>query len=139
MANQEMHKRETFLHNMVAADIFRFRNVERDSKAVAFANELRENIGRDDGAFYVFYAQRLIYTDALHFNWHEDAPPEFVNLEKWWNMVTSGASQEECYMFYIGNVSNPVSNQWQSAVERAHKLWKPPEERDDNEEDADPN
>lgn len=137
MANMEQHKRQTFLHGMVAADIFKFRNVERDSKAVALANQLREQAGRDDGAFYVFYAQRMIYTDALHFSWHPEAPLEFKNLEKWWNMVQSGESELECYLFYVGNISNPVSNEWQTAVEAAHTIWKPPQET--NKESDDPN
>lgn len=137
MANMEQHKRQTFLHNMVAADIFKFRNVERDARAIALANQLKEQVGRDDGAFYVYYAQRVVYTDALHFDWHPEAPHEFVSLETWWSMVQSGEPEVECYLFYISNISNPVSNEWQSAVDRAHAIWKPPEET--NQESDNPN
>ena len=137
MANIEQHKRQPFLHGMVVADIFKFRNVERDSRAIALANMLREQVGRDDGAFYVYYAQRIVYSDAMHFSWHPEAPQEFQNLETFWNMVESGEPEAECYMYYIQNISNSVSNAWQNAVEAAHTLWKPPEET--AEETADPN
>lgn len=134
---QEQHKRQSFLYGMVAADILRYRNVERDAKAISLSNQLRDQLGRDDGAFYVLYAQRLIYTDAMHFKWHKEAPSEFTNLEAWWDMVQRGQPEAECYLYYIKNIANPVTNQWQTALDEAHKIWKPPEET--SAESDDPN
>lgn len=125
----EQHKRVSFLHGMVAADIFRFRNVKRDVQVISLSNKLREETGRDDGGFFTYYAQRIVYTDAMYFNWHEDAPIEFVSLETWWEMLQSGQSDVDCYIYYIENISNPVSNQWQDALDDAHSIWKPVEER----------
>lgn len=135
-------KRESFLYNMVAADFFPYRNLERDSRAMSLANKLREEIGRDDGAFYMFYANRITYTVSMTFDWHDESPPEFLALETFWNMVQKGEPDTDCYMYYISNVSNPVSNQWQDALEEAHTIWKPPVEKlskDDEKEITDPN
>lgn len=134
MSANEQHKRITFLHDMVSADVFRYRNVDRDSQVLSMSEQLKEQTARNDGAFFYYYAQRWIYTDSMTFAWHKEAPLEFKNLERWWDMMQKGKDPVECYDFYIKNISNPVNNAWQNALEQAHTIWKPPSEKSTDDE-----
>ena len=126
------YKQEKILDGMVTIEFFGFRNLKRDTDARATGERILEETGRSetDNPFALFYAQRLAYTENMYFNWHAEAPPEFKNLETFWQMHTSGEPASECYLWYIENISNVVSNQWSDAQDRAHRIWKPPEERD---------
>lgn len=125
------YKQEKALDGMVTFEIFGFRNVKRDVEAQALAQRIAEETGRlEDGAFPLFYSQRLMYTDNVYFQWHPEAPPEFKNLETFWKMHSEGEPASEVYLWYINNISNFVSNQWSDALDRAHKIWKPPEQKD---------
>lgn len=131
-------KRQAFLWNMVEADIVGYRNIELDAAMIALSEKVREKTGRDDGSFMVYYAMRVTYVANLTFVWEEGAPEEYTNLERWWDMVLRGDPVEECYLYYIRNLSNVVTNQFQDALERAHTIWKPAHEIM-LEENSDPN
>lgn len=137
MSNLDQHKVTKFLHNMVTVHVLRYRNIERDAKVIALSERIKEQTGRADGAFMVLYAQRLVYTDKMEFDWHPETPIEYMNLEKWWHMVESGEDEIECYLFYISNISNEIANEWQNVLINAHEIWKPPKET--AEESSDPN
>ena len=122
-------KRASMLYNMVTLDIWGFRNVELDTEAIALAEKIKLVTGRDDGSFMTYYARTVKYTKAMWFRWLPETPEEYTNLEKFWNMVIQGEDEAECYLFYIKNISNPVSNDWQDTVENAHKIWKPVQEK----------
>lgn len=122
-------KRASMLYNMVSLDIWGFRNVELDTEAMALVEKIKLTTGRDDGTFMMYYARCIKYTKGMWFNWHPEAPEEFTNLEKFWTMVLQGEDESECYLFYIKNISNPVSNEWQDTVENSHKIWKPVQEK----------
>ena len=128
------YKQEKILDGMVTMEMFGFRNLKRDSDARALAERILQETGREetDSVFAPFYAQRLMYTENIYFNWHEEAPPEFRSLETFWQMHSSGEPASECYLWYIENVSNVITNQWSDAQDRAHKIWKPPVEKDPN-------
>ena len=135
------HVRKTFLYDMVSADIWRFRNMRRDSEVLAMSEHIKEQTGktsRADVNFFYFYALRTVYTDAMYFAWHPDAPAEFTALEEWWNMKESGVDVMQHYDFWINNISNPIANAWYDAVEEAHEIWKPPVEQTGDDE-TDPN
>lgn len=122
-------KRAAMLYKMVSLDIWGFRNVELDTEAIALAEKIKLTTGRDDGNFMNYYARCVKYTKNMWFSWHPDAPVEFTNLEEFWKMVLNGEDESECYLFYIKNISNPVSNEWQETVDEAHKIWKPTQEK----------
>lgn len=123
------YKREVFLWGMVAADVWGFRNVLRDTTAITIQNQIKEETGRDDGDFIYYYAENIAYVQQLHFAWIDGAPQEYINLEQWWDMVTSGKGVSECYLWYIEHVPNLVHNLFRDAVNRSHKIWKPIFER----------
>lgn len=126
---------------MVVADIIGYRTLKNDTEVNALATKIQETTGRLETGFMYFYAQRLIYTTALHFTWHSETPEEFLALEKWWDMVRSYTDEVVCYDYYIGNVTNAIANEWQDAVNDAQIIWKPPAERkiEEDSEDTSPN
>jgi hypothetical protein len=134
-------KTELMAYDMVTAEIFGWRNYKRDSDVLALETRIKEETGRlEDDLAYTF-AYCVSYTENLNFNWTDEAPPEATNLEVFWGMVADGVSMSECYLFYIENVANWVTNSWQQALFNAHKIWKPTAERKptDKEAEKDPN
>lgn len=118
-------KRELFFYSMIAVDVFGFRNVERDALMVALAARLEEETGRQDGSFTMSYAERVTYTIGMYFDYDQDTPQEYRNIETWWNMVNSGTDPSECYVYYVINVPNFQTNMYGEAVDKAHMIWKP--------------
>jgi len=141
VSSQELTKKKTFLYDMVTADVFGFRNVKRDVLVIDMQERLRESTGRDDGSFTTAYSQRVVYTDQMNFQWHEDVPQELRNLQEFWDMVQSGKDEVECYLYYIDSIPNYVTNAWQKVVDDSHVIWKPSEQRPvtANAGDNDPN
>jgi hypothetical protein len=138
------YKRISFFYGMISADIFSFRNVKRDADTFSLVSKLRELTGRDDGGFMALYAQRLSYTDNLEFNWGEeteDIPADILAFEEFWKMYKQGEDAAVCYDYYINNIRNHIGNEWQDAVNEAHKIWKPTHQNTNDEEgeETDPN
>ncbi len=128
---------------MVRGEFISYRSVGRDADVIRLVSQLTEKTGRDDGMFTIFYAQRRIYTVNLTFDWHPDAPAYFRSLETYWEMTQAGEPEEECYLFFVNNCQNMVSQEWQQALESAQTYWTPPEEGwdddlEDDEEEPEP-
>ncbi len=133
------NKRRTFFYDMVTVDIFGWRQVEFDLQSINMSTKIRQVTERDDGIFTLNYAQRAVYTRAMYFNFTADVPEEYKNLETWWKKISNGEDDVECYLYYIRNIPNPLTNTYQDAIEDAHKIWKPVEEKEIAEDETDPN
>jgi hypothetical protein len=131
-------KVKSIIYGMVTLHILGFRNLKKDADVAELAQKIQDTTGREETGFMYFYAQRLNYTDYIKFDWVDDTPDEFRSLETWWEMLQAGESEATCYDYYINNVSNFVSNEWQDAINDAHTIWKPPHERT-SQETNDPN
>lgn len=127
--------RKSFFYDMVAMDIFSFRNVKKDADSMSLAQKIKEDTLRDDNLFTIYYAQRVIYIEQMYFQWDEDVPSEIRALETWWQMVSSGQDPVQCYLFYIENIPNYLSNDFNDAVVSAHTIYKPARERMPKEND----
>ena len=128
-------KKEKFVYDMVTADFYGFRNGMKDTDAYSIAQRIEEETGREEGRIMINYASRLVYCVGMAFDWHEDAPPEVKAIEDWWNLVESGASPGETYLFWMSNIPNYVANGFQASFTRSHRMWKPPEEETPRDED----
>ena len=113
---------------MIIGEFYSYRNVGKDSDVIKLVSELQEKTGREDGVFMILYAQRKVYTVNLEFDFHPEAPAYYTNVEKWWQMVNDGETEEDCYTYYVNNCHNVVGSEWQAALEDAQTLWVPPEE-----------
>lgn len=136
-----MLKRKSIFYNQIAIDFFGFRNLDRDSKAYVLAQKLDDATKSLDGNVVMSYATRVFYTDEMNFDWAEEVPGEFKNLEKWWSKIVAGEPDVECYMFWRNNIPNALANMYHEALDDAHKIWKPTNERmipDNEKESADP-
>lgn len=122
-------KSKKILSDMVTVQIHGFRNFLKDNETTALTLMLKEKTGRKEDSFMYLYAEKVIYTNDIIFNWLEGAPEEYTNFEKFWNMIHDGADGVECYLYYIENISNVVTNEWHDAVDRGHEIWKPNQEK----------
>lgn len=120
---------KSFLHNMVIATIFEFRNGERDWEIVRLMGEISSKLGRPEDNIMFAYGRRLAYTDDFKFNWHPDAPAHYRALEIFWQMIQRGEDSAECFLYYQRNVSNPVTIAWDDQIQQAQEIWTPPHER----------
>ena len=136
-------KNKKILDGMVTLNIHGFRNFEGDNDTTSLALLLKEKTGRKEDSFMYLYAEKVVYTESINFNWLEEAPEEYRNLETFWGMILDGTNEVECYLYYVKNISNVVTNAWHDAVEKAHEIWKPPQEKNAKlagiEEQTDPN
>ncbi|RMG84829.1 MAG: hypothetical protein D6712_10595 [Chloroflexi bacterium] len=125
---------KTGLGGILTFHILPYRTVKGDADAMGMAEQIKKITGRDDGWFPLHYSQRLAYTEDIEFEWADNIPDYFKLFETWWDMVKEGVSPAECYMFYIDNVPNQITYEWQEALNDAHKIWKPPSEQMPDEE-----
>lgn len=124
---------------MVTGEFIAFRNVGRDAEIIKLVSQLQQETKREDGLFMMYYATRRVYTLDLQFKWHRDTPYYLRALEDYWNMVLGGTAEKKLYEFYVNNLSNTVSTEWTGALDRAQKIWTPPEEGWDDEVDEEGN
>lgn len=141
-------KTETFLWEMVTADFFGFRNIDKDTKQIALADQIKSALVSENQSTTLEeiiddlvsgYALRLVYTLDLRFNWDKKAPEQYRALETWWKMVKRGDDIAKCYQYYTESITNVVSNEYQRAITRAHTIWTPEEENNTAESENNPN
>lgn len=138
----KVNNRVSFFYDMIAADVFRFRNIERDSAMISLANRIQEETGREDGGLFLSYAERIVYVDEMYFLFTDDVPEEYRNIETWWKMVQAGNDPSECYVWYLTNIPNAITNLFADAVDSAHTIWKPASQqtmKKEKEAETDPN
>ena len=135
-----MHQLKSFFYGQVTVKIFDMETLERDADLYAIIRQIKTDTGLNDGNFGYEFAQRISYTDEMSFNWHPSVPPQYKTLETLWEMLKSGVPVAECYAYSRKEVPQFLSAEWQNAVDAAHKIWTPPEEKGDEAEMAqDPN
>lgn len=112
----ERTQKKEFWDGQVTAYIYEFKNPSKDGENIAINEEIEESIERIHGTFTFWYARCLAYTIEMEFNWQDDEPYFFTNLEKWWDMVVEGRPVVECYLWMTENVSNEIIDEFQAAV-----------------------
>lgn len=135
-----MAKEKNILYNTVKLTVFGFRNIEKDIQVGQLTDAVKKARNADDGYIEAIMFN-VVYTEDVKFNWTDDTPEEYRNLETFWNMVIGGQDISTCYAYYIQNVPNPITRQWSDALTSAHTPWKPKIEENAKlrGEDADPN
>jgi hypothetical protein len=140
--NQEYRtKTENFFYGMITAEIIGYRNIELDILVESLTRRVIEETGKNsevEERIINEYVRRLVYTKSLQFNWHEDTPEEFLSLEDWWFMVQRGEFSGACYLYYSKHVPNVITNHYLEALTKAHRIWRPPTEKQPGPEPDDP-
>src|SRR5512138_207610 len=133
-----------FLWDMVTGEFYDHRTYARDLEIAALSKRLKEATG-EDGPFVEIYAEMMIYTVNLEFQWQDGAPEHLRALEAFWKMVRQGKEEVECWRYYSKHVSNLVLLgetrreaarvkaegkrrefvDWQTALARALEIWIP--------------
>jgi hypothetical protein len=132
---------EYIFYNMVGIEFIRYGTLNEYQESVSLAVYLKEKTGRDDNYFFIRYAERVKAVHNMVFEWRDDPPEAFKSLETWWNMLSS-QSDEECYLYYVMNVSMQITQEFGEAYDRARKIWKPAHQRqtpEEKETETDPN
>lgn len=127
------------LSSMVEADIVSFRNLLFESRVQELVDTIEAAVKGTPyhlGGIIVKYAEFVTYCEGLTFKWKGTPPPDYTNLEVWWSMVAKGQKADECYIYYVNNISNPVTMAWYEVMNNVHKIYVPPRERDNTSDEA---
>lgn len=144
------NKKSQFYYGMITVEYFPFRNAAKDIGAFSLAQQLEEDTGRQEARNMMSYANRVEYTESMKFDWVKDMPEdiqaEVSGIQEWWDLIEAGANPAEAYLFYLNNVPNYLTNDYNESFLNAHRIWKPTVEQtplDESErealEESDPN
>lgn len=125
MSAPDRTQKKTFWDNQVTIYVYEFKSPAKDAENLSIQEEIEESMGSTHGRFTFWYARFVAYTIEMEFNWEEEEPYYFTNLEEWWNMIVKGKSAIECYLWMTENISNDIidelQNTVQSILDRKHR------------------
>ena len=147
-----------FFHGMISGEFAAYRTYDSDMESVALVKTLVDSLDDNEGdsypRFIEFYAECVVYTQAMTFDWYEDTPPEIRKFEIFWNMVKEGETPVACFAYYTSHVPTSLIMAttpkhkvgiagWSEAKKEALNRWEPPpewklEDELTDEEKADP-
>lgn len=129
-------KRKLLFYNMIALDVFGYRTIKRDSYAIGLENNIADTLNIKKGVATELYAELSTYIDNMQFAFTPDVPDEYRKIEEWWNKVSGGIDPVECYLFFSDSVPNYMTNFIREAIDSAHEIWKPTEEKETEDGDG---
>lgn len=133
----------TFFHKMIELDIY--------AKTISLENrqyELYEKIknafpdmreGEESSLFLI--ASAIASTKDMRFSWKDEVPEEYLEVESFWKLYSSGVEITEWYQYLRDNVPSWLIIDWVNIINNAQKIWKPVFEDTSNKEalEKDPN
>lgn len=119
-----------FLYGMAKAFIYPYRTIALESKYAEMVDAIKNAVGdgSDIEANTVAGAlsDALVMTDKLEFNWHDETPSNYRNIEDFWALYKSGEPVQVWYEYLRVNVPSFIIVQWSNAVINGQTIWKPP-------------
>ena len=106
--------------NRIRLAIHTFPTIDRVENIIALKDTLKD-LSPYEGLITA-YALRVIYTDAIEFNWQGDEPQYIKDIEVWWGMVTGG-NHVEAFRFFKERIPMPIGDTWDDLIERCQKIW----------------